>query len=356
MGHRHHPSANAFVARESDLRDRRLGGVWTRRQTLKNFLIAGAVRLAFQATDLAPQAFLLSFGRTLGRLLRAISPGALERATEHAARCMPREKAAFVAQRCFDRAGQNLAISALLRRPNVRALDWVAIPTEAFDCLTGALREGRGAVFVGAHLGPFEFLAAAVSELGLRPAIVVRESYDPRLDPWIDRHRHSRGVDVIHRGAPGASIRIVRALRASQPVGFLPDLGGRVPQLAVNFLGRHVGFPVGPQRIAQRFGAPIVVGILRPLGDGAHAVPSHPQFALSLQRVDTAGTLLEVTQRVASALESEILNAPEDFPWMAPSLSGSSSRWPEESRWRSGLTPAFPRRGTLGLRGEKEKG
>jgi KDO2-lipid IV(A) lauroyltransferase len=193
------------------------------------------------------------------------------------------------------------------------------------------LSEGRGAVFISAHLGPFELLPAAIAELGVCPAIVVRESYDPRLDAWVDHHRHSRGIVVIHRGAPGAAVRIVRALRAGQPVGFLPDLGGRVPQIPTNFLGRRTGFAVGPQQIAQRMGAPIVVGTLRRLpGPG-------PRHTLSIERVETTGTLAELTQRVARTLERAILDAGEDFPWMAPlPRMGVCSEAAEVSAPRSG--------------------
>ncbi|HEX7668463.1 MAG TPA: lysophospholipid acyltransferase family protein, partial [Polyangiaceae bacterium] len=227
-------------------RDRRSGGEWTRRQASKNFLIACGVRAAFTLSDLLPRRVLLVLGRVLGRTLRSTLPGAVRRARESAARCMTEAQAGQVSSGCFERLGENLATSLLLRRRGTRALDWVDVPETSRRTLAEALSEGRGAVFVSAHVGPFELVPAAIAELGVRPAIVVRESYDPRLDPWVDHHRRARGIDVIHRGRPGAAVRIVRALRAGQPVGFLPDLGGRVPQIATNFLGRRTGFAVGP--------------------------------------------------------------------------------------------------------------
>jgi KDO2-lipid IV(A) lauroyltransferase len=303
-----------------DARDRRSGGVWTRRQTAKNWLIACAVRLAFAGADRVPRGLLLSLGRALGRAVRAFSPRMRRLAVENASSILPRAAAVAVAPSSFERAGENLATCALLRRKSMRALDWVAVPQGAHETLVRALGEGRGAVFVSAHLGPFELLAAAISELGFMPAIVVRESYDARLDAWIDAHRRARGIQVIHRGAPGAAMRIVRALRAGRPVGFLPDLGGRVRTIPAEFLGRRLGFPVGPQQIAKRLGSPIVVGALRPLGKGP--IPTFRKFALSIERVESAGDLSAVTQRVARALECAILGAPEDFLWMAsPSAS-----------------------------------
>ena len=137
--------------------------------------------------------------------------------------------------------------------------------------------------------------------------MVVRESYDPRLDGVIDAHRVARGLAVIHRGRPGASFRIVRALRSGKPVGFLPDLGGRVPSIQVQFLGELTAFPVGPQQIAQRLGAPLVIGTLYRNREGA-------PFGLRIDEVDTEAPLADLTQRVASLLEQAIYASPNDFP------------------------------------------
>jgi Kdo2-lipid IVA lauroyltransferase/acyltransferase len=292
---------------------------------VKNWLIAWAVRLAFTAADRMPPSFLLSLGRAAGRIARTSSPGMLRLAALHAARCLPPAEAARIARSSFVRAGENLATCVLLRRKSVTALDWVAVPLEAREALVLALAEGRGAVFVSAHLGPFELLAATIAELGFRPAIVVRESYDPSLDVWVDAHRRARGIEVIHRGAPSAALQIVRALRAGRPVGFLPDLGGRVPKTMVQFLGQEAGFPVGPQWIAKRLRSPIIVGTLRPVGQGP--IPRSRKFALGIERVELSGDLATVTQRVAHTLERAILGAPEDFPWLA-ATSASATEGP----------------------------
>lgn len=300
---------------ERDAHDRRSGGVWTRPQTAKNWLIACAVRLAFVVVDRVPRALLPSLGRALGRAVRAVSPRMHRLAVENASSFLPRGTARRVARSSFTRAGENLATSILLRRKSVKALDWVAVPAAAHETLSRALSEGRGTVFVSAHLGPFELLAATISELGFTPAVVVRESYDPRLDDWVDAHRWARGIQVIHRGAPGAAMRIVRALREGRPVGFLPDLGGRVAKIPAEFLGRRWEFPVGPQQIAKRLGSPIVVGTLRRVVD--RSPPTFRKFALSIERVASEGDLSTITQRVAQALERAISGTPEDFLWMA---------------------------------------
>jgi KDO2-lipid IV(A) lauroyltransferase len=287
-----------------------------------------ALRLALFVADRVPEKLLLALGRTAGSLahgLLAASRRSAEQNVRHGATgCEPEA----LTRTSFIRAGENLATCLLLRRPRVRALDLIDIPAEARERIASALAAGRGAVFVSAHLGPFEAIAAAVTELGYPSAVVVRESYDPRLDPLVDRHRVARGVGVIHRGAPGAASRIVRALRRGQLVGFLPDLGGRVPSVTVPFLGQDFSFPVGPQRIARRAGVPLLVGVLAP------SRGSSDRLELDVRElsVDAEDELL--TQRVAEALSAAIRRLPEHWLWMAR---------PAVAHEQKDLTlPAFP--------------
>lgn len=142
------------------------------------------------------------------------------------------------------------------------------------------------------------------------PAILVRESYDPALDPLVDAHRLRHGLDVIHRGKPGASARILRSLKQGRPVGFLPDLGGRVRTELVDWLGGPRELPIGPLRIAQRTGAPLLLGYLEPRSGGG--------FTLRITRSE-ALSAASPAQALAQDLERVILKHPEHWLWMGRS-------------------------------------
>ena len=221
--------------------DVRAGGRWTRLQRLKNGVIYRLVLVALRVADWLPRAFLVAVGRALGAMAFVLSSNERTRAKHALERALPSPRPRAFA--VFLKAGESLATCLLLRRSTIRALELIDVDDASQTLLRQTLAKGRGAVFVSPHLGPFELVAAAVAELGHRPAAVVRESYDPRLDPVVDRHRIARGVEVIHRGAPAAGVRIVRALRKGRPVGFLPDLGARVETLPVRFLGRQIALP-----------------------------------------------------------------------------------------------------------------
>lgn len=306
-----------FVPRRpTDPNDRRAGRNWSRPQALKNGLIRWAIRATLAAADVLPGGVLVRLGKVLGKAAALLSVAARRAAERRAGSCMESAEALRVARCAFTRAGENLARCLLLRRSSVRALDMVLVGNAARRDLQTALRGGRGAVFVSAHLGPFEALAAAIAELGYDPAVVARESYDPRLNAVVDAHRLSRGVEVIHRGSPFAAFAILRALRAGHPVGFLPDLGGRVPSVEVDFLGDRVAFPIGPQAVAIRANVPILVGTL----SRRSAAAGGPTHELIMERIAPTLDPYELTRRVANILEARILSSREEWLWMAPPI------------------------------------
>ncbi|MBK7581846.1 MAG: lysophospholipid acyltransferase family protein [Myxococcales bacterium] len=294
------------------VRDQRLGERWSTWQRCKNAGIRAAVRCALGFTDHLPASTLRQLGRGLGRLVWWFSPGLRRRARERATDVMSDDEARRVAQRCFVNAGESLALSLLLRRPDVRASDFIDVAPAAEH----ALRCAGGAVVVSAHLGPFELIAPRVTELGLPTAVVVRESYDKDLDPHIDEHRLARGVTVIHRGRAGAPTRMVRALRTGRLLGVLADLPARVETTDVIFLGRRTLLPTGPARLALAAHVPLLVASLtRPTGSA--------RFQLHVRRIDSENADAHVmTQRVVSALSEAISSGRDWWLWMAPGDPG----------------------------------
>ncbi len=306
-------TAQAALPDPLDARDLRRGGSWTSWQRRKNTAIYHSLRGALFGADRLPEAVLLEAGRFVGHTTYLLSRKLRNRARSRAAQWAGPSNAQSLARASFLHAGENLCLCLLLRRPDVLASRFVTLSNDAERTLCGAVAEGRGVVFVSAHLGPFELISARVAELGLAPAVVVRESYDPRLDPLVDAHRLGRGIQVIHRGKPGASFAILRALRRCQPVGFLIDLPSRVRSMSTPFLGAPAMIPVGPQRICQMTGARLLVGTLRRQLE-AHA--DRPRFELHVTRV-SGNNEVELTRRVSQILQQDVLTRPEDWPWMA---------------------------------------
>ena len=303
------------------MQDLRCGGLWTRRQRLKNDLIRWTIRAALAVADRLPAGLLLAAAKALGIAAHAACRSARRHAVFQAALGLPDECASRLARESFRLAGESLGLSLLLRRRETRAQKWVEIDPCCREKLDRALALGRGVVFITAHLGPFELIAAALAELGYRPAVLARESYDPGLNQVVDAHRTARGVQVIHRGSPVAATSIVRTLRAGRPVGFLPDLGGRVRKTSVRWLGCSSELAVGPIEIALRTGAPVLVGFLLPRASARAAGPaSEPPFLMEIVPVPELVDVGSGSQQVADILSGAIARAPARWLWMAARL------------------------------------
>jgi Kdo2-lipid IVA lauroyltransferase/acyltransferase len=308
-----------------ECRDLRLGGRWSATQRARNLLLRGLIVLALGLVDRLPERVVRALGPVLGRMAHALRRRDAARAEAQVRRFLPGVDARAVVREAFVNAGANLGLCLLLRRSTVRALDWVTVPPGSLATLREALAPGRGALFVSAHLGPFELIPAAVRELGFPVSIIVRESYDPSLDRHVDAHRRARGLDVIHRGHPGAPARVLRALRRGHPVGVLPDLGARVPSRRVPFLAGEALLPTGPARLAARLDVPVVVGTLHPCGPR--------RFELRIETVP-GGSESDLLERLTGVLGQRVAAAPGQWLWMgAKSLVIADSTPPALDSW-----------------------
>ena len=240
--------------------DVREGAAWSARQRLKNDALHALVKGALAVVTRLPRGVVAA----LCRALAFVAWAALRR---ERALCRARLEAGLGGpvsgarvRAAFRAAGETLADTLALLDPRERAGRTLAIDPAGAAAFRGGLAEGRGVVFVSAHLGPWERLAAALAAEGFPVATVARESYDPRLTGLYDRLRAPRGVRAIYRGRPGAAAAIARELRAGRAVGFLIDLPARVPSAPVRLFGVEADLPVGAARIALARRAAVLVG------------------------------------------------------------------------------------------------
>ncbi len=295
-----------------DARDLRMGGRWTRSQQLKNACIRLIVRALVAIADRLPERWLCALGAAAGHVAYVLLGRARRTALANLAASTLARDSARIARASFVQAGRNLARCLLARRAGFRASERVTLAEGAEQTLREALAEGRGALFISAHLGPFEWVASAIAERGHAASVIVRESYDPALDPLVDAHRLMRGPEVIHRGRPRAALRALSALRSGRLLGLLPDLGGRVPTTPAHFIVGPTLVPSGPARLAHATSAPILVGTLEPASKSA--------YLLRIERIEAGDGEPETTQRVMDALARAIERCPDEWLWMARSL------------------------------------
>lgn len=318
------PPADAPAAAPSDAerRDLREGGRWSSGQRIKNALIYVVARAALEVAARLPRAALRGACCALGLLAYALLRRERARVRARLAAGLggpPDERRVRAA---FRTSGAMLADTLALFDPRERASSSLSLDEGSRRVLREALDEGRGIVFVSAHLGPWERMAALLVEEGFPVATVARESYDPRFTQLYERLRAPRGVRSIYRGRPGAAAAIVRELRRGRLVGFLIDLPTRVRSERASLFGAEAYVPVGPSRIALARRAAILVG-----------APSGRTVRIERVRSDDLAPGPEGSRalvlRLARSLEARIAAWPEAWLGLyAPSGVADRARLP----------------------------
>lgn len=309
-----------------EVQDVRFGGRWTAAQRAKNDLLFAAASVSLGAVRLFSHAALVSVGRTLGLGLCRLLPGAVALADANLGLVfpdLPSDERATMVRRTFRSLGENLGDALALLRPAEPAGRGLRLDATSANVLDGALSGGRGVVYVTAHLGRWERMAAFLAGLGFPITTLARESYDPRFDRALyDPLRARRGVQAIYRGGAGSDVAlsVVRALARGRVVGFPMDLPGRgVLVTPVSLLGQPSHLPIGPARIALARRAAVVVGTPAPDPAGGYHVRIEELDYADLSP-DGDASAQRLTQRMADALTGRILALPHEWPWMFPSF------------------------------------
>ena len=310
-------------------------GAWTRTQKVKNALIAMAVRFALALFVPLPPKVLRALGRAVGALAWRLFPDARRLALGNLEAAFPTLSAAerrVLLRRNYATLGAHLG-DALASLDAKRPLSPLPIDAPSLALLRSS-ETNRGVLFVSAHLGPWERLAATLVANGVAMTVVAREAYDPRLSHVYDRLRRARGIDAIYRGHPGAPTRLVRILKRGAVLGVPMDLRSRVPSIASRFLGRPALTPVGPARLALRTGARVVVGTV-----ALDPASKDGELRITCTEIPTDDLVAgpsgerDLTWRIDAELGARIRAVPHEWVWMhdrfaLPNPVDSQGGWP----------------------------
>lgn len=299
--------------------DLRLGQSWKWAQRWKNEFLFHAATLGLcwgrRLSEPARQAL----GRRLGRLGARLWTAGMRRAGYRLRQAFG-EAMPVTPIEVFETLGADYADTLSLMHRSFRAAERMPLASGAKRALDEAVERGKGVIFLTAHFGPMDMMAASVAERGYRVATLARESYDPRFTAFFEALREPRGVRAIYRGRAGAEMAILRALRDGYLIGFPIDFAGRgMRTREVSFLGQTVPMAVGPAALALRFGIPVVVGAPISVAGGLQVFV---EPFMELHHGDDGATV----GAMARALEQRIRDLPAHWPWMHDTTGVPRSR------------------------------
>jgi KDO2-lipid IV(A) lauroyltransferase len=205
---------------------------------------------------------------------------------------------------------------------------------EGEEHIHAALAQGRGVVFVTAHIGNWEFGGVTLA-LSPYPVTALANFQDaPILDALLGRIREAHGLRILIDADLRACLRL---LQRNECLAILADVNAKVPGAFVNVLGRPAATYGGIAYLAMSTGAALLPIFDERLPDDTHLIRVHPPVP-PVQTGDRRHDLLATTMRVQHAIEREIRRRPSEWFWLLqrwktrPEDVPNSERIPMEHR------------------------
>jgi KDO2-lipid IV(A) lauroyltransferase len=180
---------------------------------------------------------------------------------------------------------------------------------------------GQPFIFVTAHLGNWEILAATARHLGLPLTGVYSRQANPMADWLLQRRRRNLGCRLV--ATDGGLRPLLEELRAGRSIGLLVDVrvesGDDVP-----FCGQPTTTTLVPARLALRFGCPLVPVRVERLRPAQFRVTAYDPVVPD----DTVAPDLQARRmmaRINALFESWIVARPHEWQCF-------QNRWPESTR------------------------
>jgi Kdo2-lipid IVA lauroyltransferase/acyltransferase len=285
---------------------------------LKRSVRYAFLRLVLVAIGRLPLGLAQRLGDAFGTLAYGLARKERAKALLSLGRAFPEkseEERRALARACFRHLGRvafEAAVAPRLSKAQFDAL--VDVPDEVRATVLRAHQKGRGVVAVTGHVGHWELLGWTFVRLGIPLHVIAKENVDGRLTSLLDGFRGQGGVRTLLRGAPGAAVGMLRALRRGDALGLLIDQDTRVQSVFVPFFGNEAATPRAPADLTLRTGAATVVVFLQRGKDGRYHFSGEE---LEVQRSgDTEADVLELTRRYSNAIETAVRRAPEQWVWM----------------------------------------
>ena len=190
----------------------------------------------------------------------------------------------------------------------------VPVQWDGADAIEAAHAAGRGLLFLTPHLGCFEITAQAYAARFARERGPITVLYRPArkrwLAPLIEHARSRDGLATAPTTLAGVR-QLLRALRAGQAVGLLPD---QVPPAGQGTWAPFFGRDAYTMTLAARLASQTGCAVLLAWGERLSAGRGYTVHVQPLQG-DLAPQEATATAQINAAMESLIRERPEQYLW-----------------------------------------
>jgi len=161
-------------------------------------------------------------------------------------------------QEVFRTSGRNFMDLITMSRESFQSIRHsVRLVDGDWGRIENSIAQGRGVIFITAHVGCFDFIGQLFRARGYKLTIVTGRTTSRFLFDGVTHLRGSRGNHMVEP-TPGGVRQVIRALRRGECAVFLSDRDFFQNGRDVTFFGRKTTLPPGAVRIARDTGAVVV--------------------------------------------------------------------------------------------------
>ena len=263
-----------------------------------------------------PRGWALALGRALGRLLADLDPRHVAIAAENLRQAFPQwdePRRLRTARAVYAHFGQTLVdILWMAGQPRERLLSLIV--EDGRDNVDRVRAAGKGAVYVTAHFGNWEFYGVAWAWMGEPIGVVARPLDNPALDARLTAFRTRSGNTVISKRR--ALQDILRLLRQGEGVAILVDQNVQEQDgIFVEFFGRPAATTTVAAALAVKTGCALVPVHCEARPDGRYTFV----YGRPLEWTTTGSReadIARLTQELTTEIERWVRERPEQWLWM----------------------------------------
>lgn len=215
-----------------------------------------------------------------------------------------------IARKTYRQFSQTMMELLFMPKINAEQLkDLVGIENKTL--LDKTIKDGKGAILVGAHFGNWELMGAALAQY-YPVSFVIGQQQNIKVDGLLNSYRLSKGISLIPLKM--ALRGVMSALKANKFVAILSDQDAHETGAFVEYFGRPASTPKGPALFALRSGCPLIMGT---------AFRDNGKFRAMFELVpkpepsgDEEKDIINYTAAYTKILEAHTRSHPDHWFWM----------------------------------------
>ncbi len=190
------------------------------------------------------------------------------------------------------------------------------VKLEGKEHLDDALRRGKGAIALSAHLGNFPLMNVRLVNEGYPLSLVARDPENPKVARMITAYRDAVGIESIPDKPRMACVsKCLKALKENRVLLLQIDQNAPTTECWVDFFGYLVPTFKGPVILSLRTGAPILPMFIVRNPNSHHKITIHHPFQLSITGNAEQDTISNIA-RLTKIVETAIRESPEQWWWI----------------------------------------